>query len=146
MNSKCIQDLKPYKPAVTVAKDMSINAMVKLLLAQPVVRFLCVVDGDGALIGLVGRKRLFSAVFSHHVSPASLVHKLYTFVTSESASDLLIRHIITVEERDKLDDVITMMIKHDLYEIPVVTPQRKVLGFVSMDMMWKEWLSEHEKN
>jgi CBS-domain-containing membrane protein len=145
METVLIRDLRPYKPAVVVAGEMSINAMVELLLAEPLTRFLCVVDDAGTLVGLVGRKRLFRAVFSHHVSPASIVHQLYTLVTSERAADLLIRHVITVREADTLDEVIRMLIKHDLYELPVVTPDRRVLGFVTMDMLWRQWLAENER-
>ncbi len=145
MTIKFIQDLKPYEPLTIISPDMSINAMVKMLLAKPAVRYFCVLDEDDRLIGLIGRKRLFEGVFSHHVSSASMVYQLYTLVTSESASDLLIRNVIMVKETDKLDSVIKIMIEHDLYEIPVVSQDRKVLGFVSTDMILKQWLSELDR-
>jgi len=146
MNVKLIQDLKPYEPVTAVSQDMSIKAMVELLLAKPAVRYFCVLDEDGKLIGLIGRKRLFKGVFSHNVSKASMVYQLYTLVTSESASDLLIRNVVMVKETDKLDNVIEMMIERDLYQIPVVSEEKKILGFVCMDMILKEWLSELEQD
>lgn len=146
MKIKFIQDIKPYEPPATVSQDMSINEMVELLLARPTVRYLCVLDENGVLIGLIGRKRLFKGVFSHLVSPASMVHQLLTLVTSESASDLLIRNVVMVKETDELDKVIKIMIEQDLFEIPVVSPGKKVLGFVSTDMILKQWLSELERS
>lgn len=146
MKNVFVKDLKPYKPQHTVSQEMSIHDMVELLINNPEVRYLCVVDENNALIGLIARKRLFQGVFSHHVSAASMVHELYTLITSESAQDLLIRQVQTVKETDELDAVIGILIEHDLGEIPIITEKKKVLGFLTINMILKRWLDEYGRN
>ncbi|MHA1280511.1 MAG: CBS domain-containing protein, partial [Candidatus Helarchaeota archaeon] len=70
---------------------------------------LCVVDENGKLIGLISRKRIFRAVFSHHVAADSRLHELYALLTCETANDLLTRNIITISETDDIDKAISAM-------------------------------------
>jgi CBS-domain-containing membrane protein len=146
MNNKLVQNLKPYTPPNVVSQEMNICAIVELFLEKPATRYFCITDDAGALIGLIGRKRVFKAVFSHHVSSASMVRQLYTLVTSESAMDLLIRQFQTVKETDDLDRVINIMVEHDLNEIPVVSETNQVLGFMTISMILKEWLARSRED
>ncbi|MCP4627642.1 MAG: CBS domain-containing protein [bacterium] len=146
MRNKLVQDFKPYAPIQVVSQETSICAIVELFLEKPATRYFCVTDDTGALIGLIGRKRLFKGVFSHHVSSASMVRQLYTLVTSESAMDLLIHQVQLVKETDDLDRVIKIIVEHDLAEIPVVSETNQVLGFMTISMILKDWLARSRED
>ena len=144
MKAKIVQDLRPYNTAAIVTEDMALRGMVQLFVEHPELHSLCVVDDTGNLRGLVNRKDLFHAIFSHQVPASSMVKKLYTLLTSEHASDLLVKHVHTCKETDSLDDVINQMISNHLDAVPVVREDGKLEGIINVERLFKEWL-EQEK-
>ncbi|RMG66027.1 MAG: CBS domain-containing protein [Calditrichaeota bacterium] len=145
MKKQTVSEFKPYEKALIIEENTSIQKMVTLALKHPRNRNLCVVNHKRELLGLIHRKRLFRAVFSHHVPPTSSIHELFTLLTSEIAGDILIRNVITTHPTQKIDDVIKIFIEHDLFEMPVINEEKKVLGLLSIDMILKEWLSEMDR-
>ena len=140
MKKMLVNELQPYEKPINVQQDTSVTGMVKSFLENPLLHNLCVINEDGILMGLINRKRLFKAVFSHFIAADSRVSHLYTLTTSEHAGDLIIKHIITIKETDSLDDLIKKMIDSDLYEIPVMDDSGKVLGFLTSAKILSEWL------
>jgi CBS domain-containing protein len=114
--------------------------MAELIVKHPEIHYLCVVDGSDNLMGLISRKRLFKAIFSHNVSASSKVTELYSLLTSESAADLLVKHVFTCKESDPLDKVIDLMISHRLDAIPVLNEDGKLEGLVTIERLLSKWL------
>jgi len=144
MKAHVVNDLRPYNTAAIVSGDLSMRAMVQLIVDHPELHYIYVVDESGKLLGLIGRKRLFQAIFSHNVPASSMVSKLYKLLTSEQASDLLIKHVLSCTEADSLDKVINLMIKHQLDAIPVVAADGKLEGIINIERLFEEWLKEEK--
>lgn len=144
MKAQFVKDIRPYNTAAIVSKDKAIRAMVQIIVDHPELHYLCVIDESDNLLGLISRKRLFQAIFSHHVSAGSMVTKLYTLLTSEQASDLLVKHVLTCKESDSLDEVINLMIRRRLDAIPVVDANGKLEGIINIERLFEEWLQEEK--
>ena len=142
MKKRKVAEFKPYKPPLRVEVNTTIRKMVKLLIENQESHHLCVLDENEKLLGLVSRRRLFQAVFSHHLPADSRMQELFTLLTSEEAGDLLLRHITTIQENDEVNQIIPILALHGMYEIPVVNNEQEVIGFVSMNMILKEWLEQ----
>ena len=135
MKKKKVKEFKPYDAPLIVRPEMIIEDMLRLILEYPNKHHLCVVDENDKLIGLISRKRIFRAVFSHHVPADSRLHELYALLTCETANDLLTRNIITISETDDIDKAISAMIKEDLSELPITNNQGQVIGFLTSEML-----------
>ena len=140
MDKQLIKDLQPYNSIANVSEDMTIRLMAELIVRHPEIHYFCVTDNSKNLMGLISRKRLFSAIFSHHVSAGSKVTELYSLLTSENASDLLVKHVFTCKESDSIDKVIKQMIKRRLNAIPVLNEAGKFEGLVTVEQILSEWL------
>lgn len=146
MKKKTVSEFQPFDDALKIDESVTIEKMVQLFMKHPQIHHLCIMDKDDHLMGLIDRKRLFKAIFSHHVPESSRIHELFTLLTSESAADLMIRHVITVSPEDSIDSVIETMIRENIFEMPVVNEQKKVLGFLSSAMILLEWLKEQKES
>lgn len=140
MRKQLIKDLHPYNTIANVSKDMTIRSMAELIVRHPEVHYLCVVDESDNLLGVISRKRLFQAIFSHHVSASSKVTELYSLLTSEHAADLLIKHVFTCKESDPLEKIIGLMINRRLNAIPVLNKVGKLEGLVTIERLLSKWL------
>jgi len=145
MMTQLVKDLQPYKPPVIVQEDASIAEMAELFVNHPSMHYLCLVDKAGVLRGLIARKKIFQAIYAHHLPPDSMVSRLFTLITSETASDLLVEHIITIGEDDTIEDLINKMMAHDLDSLPVLDNVGKPLGFVNIEMILKLWLDAQRR-
>ncbi|MFQ5721441.1 MAG: HPP family protein [Candidatus Aminicenantales bacterium] len=145
MRKKKVKEFKPYDTPLIVRPSMIIEDMLKLFLEYPTKHHLCVVDDNDKLIGLISRKRIFQAVFSHHMAADSRLHELYALLTCETASDLLLRNIITISEEDDIDKVISLMIKENLFELPVTGKKGEVLGFLTSEMLLEAKMKDFPK-
>ena len=140
MNKLLIKDLRPYNRIANVSEDMTIRSMAELIVRHPEIHYLCVVDESDYLMGLISRKRLFKAIFSHHVSAGSKVTELYSLLTSENASDLLIRHVFTCKESDPVDGIINQVINRGLNAVPVLNDTGKLEGQITIELFLSKWL------
>jgi CBS-domain-containing membrane protein len=137
-----VKDFKPYQPTVQLQREKLIKDMVDRFVEQSPMHHICVVDENGKLQGMINRKRIFQTVFSHHVSADSRVTHLYNLLTAEKAGELMISDVITVNENDNINAVIKKMIEHDLFEIPVVDEDKRVLGFLTSGQILKKLAKE----
>lgn len=137
MKKKKVKEFKPYDLPIFVQPETIIQDMIRLFLEHSNKHHLCVIDENNKLIGLISRKRIFRAIFSHHVAADSRLHELYTLLTSEKAGDLLLRNVITISEEDDIDKVICLMIEENLLELPIINNQGQVMGFLTSEMLLK---------
>jgi CBS domain-containing protein len=145
LNDRQVKQMAPYENHLTVSKGQTIMEMVRQIIGHPTKHYLCVVDEEGKLEGLINRSKIFQVVFTHHVSGSVGVSRLFKLITSESADDLLIRHVFTVGEDERIDAVIRKMIEHELVEVPVVDKDKRVIGLLTSGMLLREWLSDESK-
>ncbi len=141
MKKKQIKDMQPYAPSFIVRQDMKIIDMVKIIIEHPETHNLCVVDQDDQLTGLINRQRIFQAVFCHHIAAASIVNQLFTLISSETASDLLITHSCSIGEDALIEEAIKMMIEHQVEQLPILDAHGRMLGFFTAEMLLKGWLT-----
>jgi CBS domain-containing protein len=142
MGTLLIKDLRPYNTIAKVPEDITIQSMAELIVKNPEIHYLCVVGDSDNLLGLISRKRLFMAIFSHHVSAGSKITELYSLLTSESAADLLIKHVFTCKESEPVDEIINQMIKRRLNAIPVLNEASKLEGLITIEMFLSKWLEK----
>jgi len=140
MRRQLIKDLYPYNTTANISKKTTIRSMAELIVNHPEIHFLSVVDTSDKLLGLISRKRLFQAIFSHHVSANSKITELYSLLTSEYAEDLLIKQVFTCNETDSLDKIINLMINRGLEAVPVLNKAGKFSGLVTIERLLSKWL------
>ena len=144
MFGKPVREFRPYETALQVTDDAEIIAIVRSFVKAPGQHHLCVVDGEGRLLGLINRKRLFKSIFSHHVDADSRVSKLLLLHTAETSGDIMITDIITTREDEEIDAVISRMIAKNIRELPVVDEEGRVIGFLTLQMLMQRWLVGQE--
>lgn len=93
------------------------------LLAQPHIQIILVCGADRKIIGVVTDSDILRAVAQCTGSEAACCLK---------ASDLMTRDVVTCRRDDRLDDVVTMMLKRQLRRIPVVESDGTVAGLITM--------------
>jgi CBS domain-containing protein len=142
MKKKKVFEFKPYEPPLKVKATATVREMVDLLIRHQERHYLCVLDENEKLLGLISRRRLFQAVFSHHVPADSRMPELFILLTSEEAGDLLLKNIITIEENDDINKIISILVQHGIDELPVVNKEKKVIGIVSLNMILQEWCNK----
>jgi len=144
MRGKLIKDLRPYETASLVTEKAELVTILREFINNPSLHHVCVVDEGGKLLGLINRKRLFKAVFSHHVAPDTMINKLLLFHDAQTSGDIMLTHILTATEDDSIDDVIRLMIEHNIRELPIIGPKGKVIGFLTVLIIMQAWLREQE--
>lgn len=142
MLDKLVQEFRPFETAVQVPPEAELNAVVRAFVNTPSLHHVCVVDAEGRLLGLVNGKRLFKSIFSHHVAADSRVSKLLQLHTAETSGDIMITDIITTREEEGIDTVIPRMIEKNIRELPVLDNHGRVIGFLSLHMILRQWLAQ----
>lgn len=142
MKKRIVEDFRPYEAPATVFEDVDLVDIVHVFINNPMLHHICVVNNEGRLIGLINRKRIFKSIFSHHVTARSRVSNLLRFLTAETSGEIMVTHIITATEEDNIDDVIKNMIEHNIREIPIMDKEGRVIGFITLLRIMKEWAAE----
>jgi CBS-domain-containing membrane protein len=116
-------------PAVTVTPETSIDALTALMNEHDFNAF-PVVDGVGALVGLVTRHDLFRLYLLPYARFLAAIEE--TWVSSVGA--IMSRGVVTLQARDPAIRAISLMVEHRLRTIPVVADTlagRTVIGVVT---------------
>jgi CBS domain-containing protein len=144
MHGKKIKDFRPYATASLVTEKAELVTIVREFIDNPDLHHVCVTDEAGKLLGLVNRKRLFKALFSHHVAPDTMINKLLLFHDAQTSGDIMLTHIVTAKEDDSIDDVIRLMIEHNIRELPIINTKNQIIGFLTVLIIMQAWLREQE--
>lgn len=142
MHGKLIRDFRPYETASLITEKAGLIDILHEFVNNPSLHHVCVVDKEGKLLGLINRKRLFKVIFSHHVASDTMINKLLLFHDARISSDIMLTHIITAKEDDSIDDVIRLMIKHNIREIPIIDTNGEVIGFLTVLIIMRAWLGQ----
>ncbi len=145
MEKKRVLDFRPYDPPSVVHEEADLMDLIRHFLQRPDLHHVCVVDRDSRLMGLVNRKLLFRNVFSHHVGAGSQVTRLFTLLTAETSGELMLLHPVSTTEEAPIDTVIETLIHRNIGEIPVVDDEGRILGFIGILRIMKEWVEEEKR-
>lgn len=145
MFNRPVREFRPYETACEISPDAKIAAIVDAFVRAPDLHHVCIVNEEGRLLGLLNRKRLFKSIFSHHIAADSRISSLLQLHTAEISSDIMITDIVTTTESEEIDAVIARMIEKNIREVPVMDENGSVIGFLTLLMLMKKWLSRREK-
>jgi CBS domain-containing protein len=145
MFNRPVREFRPYETACEIPPDAKIAAIVDAFVRAPDLHHVCIVDEGSRLLGLLNRKRLFKSIFSHHIAADSRISSLLQLHTAEISSDIMITDIVTTTESEEIDAVIARMIEKNIREVPVMDENGRVIGFLTLLMLMKKWLSRREK-
>jgi len=145
MFNRPVREFRPYETACEISPDAKIAAIVDAFVCAPDLHHVCIVNEEGRLLGLLNRKRLFKSIFSHHIAADSRISSLLQLHTAEISSDIMITDIVTTTESEEIDAVIARMIEKNIREVPVMDENGSVIGFLTLLMLMKKWLSRREK-
>ena len=110
---------------VTVAeRDMTLVQAAQLMRDHHV-GCLVVVDAGGAgrlVVGMLTDRDIVTAVIAQEVDPATL-----------RVEDVMTSDVVTALEQDSVLDLLGLMRRKGLRRIPVTTPERVLLGLVTLD-------------
>lgn len=142
MENQPLSSLRDLFASLRVREDDSLEQVVTLVLQNPGFHDVCVVNGDGRLLGVVNIKKLFRTLFFHHADHHLMTRHLIELVTSETAGHLMVTDPVVVRESDNLGSAIAQMVQHALGELPVVDEDGCLLGTVSMELVFRIWLEQ----
>jgi CBS domain-containing protein len=144
MENRPLHSFRDFFASVRVREEDSLEQVVSTVLEHPGFHDVCVVNDGGYLLGVINIKKLFRTIFFHHADPHLMTRQLIELASSEIAGHIMVSDPLVCLETESLDNAIGKMVQHDLGELPVIDEQRKLLGSLSMNLVFGFWL-EGEK-
>ncbi len=146
MRALTVRDLLPFsqtEPAV-VTEDASLREVAQKMVEDPRTREVYVVDEEGRFVGVITLRRLARWAFAFarelpgdaSTSPTELLD----FLSAETAGDLALRKPAYVRLDDPLETLLRVMFRYDVNEIPVVSPEGRIVGNLNMLEILGAWL------
>ena len=126
----------------TVPPDMTVEALGRMFIEQNITG-LPVLDGEGALMGMVTENdlisqnkrlhiptvlRLFDAIIP--LESSSSFEKEIKKAAGRTVEDICTRELITVTEETTLEEIATIMSEQGAHHLPVVDPGGSLVGLV----------------
>lgn len=140
MESRPLSSFRDLFTSVRVRAEDKLELVVATVLEHPGFHDVCVVDDSGFLMGVINIKNLFRTIFFHHADPNLMTRHLIALVSSETAGHLMISDPWVATETETLGSAINKMVRHDLGELPVVDEKKRLLGSISMSLVFGIWL------
>jgi CBS domain-containing protein len=141
MRNLSVRDLMAYSqtPPSVVRADATLREVAAQLIADRSTREVYLVDEAGRYFGVITVRRLARFVFTHHVPDQSSTTELLDLVSARNAGDLAIRKPVCVGEDDSVEQLLGVMFRFEVDEIPVVDAQRVVVGKIGMLELIAAW-------
>jgi len=140
MECKPLASFRDLFTSVRVGAQDSLAQVVATILENPGFHDVCVVNDAGLLLGVINIKHLFRTVFSHHADPNLMTRQLIALVSSETAGHIMVTDPWVARETDTLGSAIKKMVRHNLGELPVVDEKKRLLGSISVRLVFDIWL------
>ena len=144
MFGKVVKDFRPYETASQVTESAELVTIMREFIDNPALHHVCVIGDGGKLLGIINRKHLFKVVFSHHVAPDTMISKLLLLHDAQTSGEIMSSHVLAAKEDDSIDDVIRLMIEHNIRELPIIGENGNVIGFLTLLIIMQAWLCEQE--
>ncbi len=146
MHEKTLDALTDLQVAVNVSIKTPIMEVVEKFLNLADVHQFYIVDDDNKLIGILNRKRVFRTLFYHRLQPTTRISELYQLAAAERVEEIFVSHFVSAKPDNTLDDVITMMLENDVYEIPVVDHDGRLIGRLDAIYFLQNWFNSQDAN
>jgi CBS domain-containing protein len=133
MRNLKVRDLLVFSPAQprVVQATATVHEVVELLLADRSTREVYLVDDDNRFFGVITLRRLARHAFTHDV-PGQSATEMLDLVSARNADDLALKKAAYVALDDDLEDVLDVMFRFDINEVPVVDADKIVVGSLNM--------------
>ena len=116
---------------VFVHKTTSIDDVAKVLISNPRLRSVYVVDNDLKLIGKITLKWLIKSEFKDLIPAEFAAFKALDFIGNKHAEELMVPPIF-VKDDDVLKTAFLKMYNNDLDELPVVDERNRLIGNIDL--------------
>ncbi|MGD8378783.1 MAG: CBS domain-containing protein [Gammaproteobacteria bacterium] len=112
------------RDVVTVSKDATIHAAVKLMRERGIGTVLVVDRTDKALkpVGILTDRDIVIEVLAEEIDPRAVI-----------VSDIMSPELVTVRESEETSDVLEIMAHHGVRRVPVLDRRGNLVGILSMD-------------
>jgi CBS domain-containing protein len=140
MKKLAVRDLlafSPTPPCVVLAAT-AVREVAEKLCADRSTREVYLVDDQGRFAGVIPLRRLALHAFAHSVHDHSATQML-DLVSARNAEDLALKKAAFVQLDDTLEQVLDVMFRFDINEVPVVDDQSIVVGSLSMLDLVAAW-------
>jgi len=138
-----VKDLLPFsrtRPAV-VPLGADLRRVAEKMVEDPKAREVYVLDEEGRLLGVITLQRLlhwvFSSEVSHGLGPAALLE----LIGARTAGDLALRKPISICEDASVEELLRVMFRYDLDEIPVVSREGEIVDNLNLLEVLSAWLA-----
>lgn len=114
-----------------VEKKASADDIAKMLIANPNLKSIYVIDDEMRLVGRVTLKKLIKHEFMDLVPSAFEYFNALEFIGKKTAEDLMIQSDY-VKDNDTLKTAFVKMYEHEFDELPVVDKDRHLIGNIDL--------------
>ena len=126
-----------------IREDKTVRDVLKKIIAHPHTRLIYVVDKENKCVGTISLGELMRNVFPHFYEPAIHPRSLIRMVTSETAGDIMNKHVIYATGEESVESVVEKMIKAKIKEIAVVDGEKKIIADLTiLDLLEHYHLTE----
>ena len=131
--TKKVHELMNAK-SVTVGEDEELAEVVTKVAKDCETLLACVIDKDGRLIGMITPRELLKAAevsdYGNVRHPFFSGREVLHLLSSDHARDIM-SSPISVKPEDEVQTAIDLMLSNNLYEVPVVDKDGKVVGEIN---------------
>ena len=124
-------------PYIAISGDCALNEATEKIRGLQQLRSIYVVDKQGRLQGTLSIgvliREVISAQHKHHFG----VRPLLTMITSETAADIMNKHVIYAQKDDDLEKILDQMVHYNIKEIPVVDEDKRIVANVGILDLWR---------
>ena len=144
-----LQALPHRVDLATVSKGAPLREVVRTMVAGHRRRIVYVVEADGALQGAIFLDSLKDTIFRYYLEAQVgdtlvVTEHLLEMFASETAEDVMETGLITCQEDERLQEVISRMIAGNLKDLPVLNREGRLIGDLDILCLLELWLLKEE--
>lgn len=126
----------PDRTLPTIPEDADMQEIVHAFCRARHSRLLYVVDYESVLKGVISLGRLLRHRYPSLHDPQIHSRQLLATLQCETATHIMQRKVVTASPSDRVDKVLTRMIRKNIKELPVVDSRHKVIADLTVvDLM-----------
>ncbi|MBW2064781.1 MAG: CBS domain-containing protein [Deltaproteobacteria bacterium] len=125
-----------------VSEDSSIEEIIEVLLRDPQSRNVYIVDKQGRLSGIISMQIILKATNILKGKKSILKHDVFNAIKIAKAdcAKSIMHPPIYVHESSKILDVLEMMSRENIQELPVVDEHKRVIGDLNcLEILKRVW-------
>lgn len=139
-----IRELLIKDPTI-VNEDDLITDVINEIVANPISRHAYVVDSNNKLIGSIKINSIINYLFPFESFWKNDDHSSYlTMFDKERADEIMLKDFHSVKDDTPLSDMIEIMLKEKINELPVINDEHNIIGEVNIMELLK-FLSQNKE-